>query len=287
MEEELLLKECREKGMDARQLYQIQQGLEFGLSEKEIRLFAKKELDELQMNSIRLAIKHRLSEEEIAFLSDTRFNGHQMEQIVTGLKDGLTLEKVKQYAKEELSAHEMCRQRIDLLRNSVADTPSIFSKEYYDHMVRVSEKQSQQLEQMNTHFSWLQEFILKQNTTKKDTGAEEKLKAYEDKIQTIERENAELKQSLAEKEKWIAVMIEKNGQKAGSFFARFSKKKNPLTIMELMGNPKFQEKQLMQIRLGYEHGLALDEILHYARPEFDDNRMECIRSVLENGKKGA
>lgn len=294
MTAEELMKEFKEKGLDARQLNQIQQGLDFGLSEKEIRLFAKSCFDELQMNSIRLAIKHRLSEEEIMFVADERFNGHQMEQIVTGLKDGLTLDKVRNYALEKLSAHEMCQKRIQLLRESVADTPSIFSREYFDQMVRISEKQSQQMEAMNANMEWMQEFLKKQIPEQLHadhqkqviiTELERKLQKAEKKVQELTKENEELRKSEQEKKEFLAELMQKSGRKAGSFFVPLGRKQKPQSIIELMGNAKFNEKQLAQIRLGAEHGLTLEEILTYAKPGFDAGRMECIRSVVENGRK--
>lgn len=293
MTTEELMKECKEKGLDARQLNQVQQGLDFGLSKEEIRLYAKPCYDELQMNSIRLAIKHRLSEEEINFLADEKFNGHQMEQIVTGLKDGLTLEKVKSYALENLSAHAMCQKRIQLLKESVADNPSIFSKDYFDHMVRISEKQSQQMESMNANMKWIQAFMKDQmpepiqvnNHKQRMAELKKELQATEEKIQKLTKENEELRKSEQEKKEFLRELIRKDGQKAGPIFVPFRRKKNPQTVIELMGNAKFDEKQLVQIRIGAEHGLSLSEILNYAKPGFDAGRMECIRSVLESRRK--
>ena len=43
---------------------------------------------------------------------------------------------------------------------------------------------------------------------------------------------------------------------------------------------KFNEKQMMEIRLGLEKGL---DVSLYAKPEFDQYQMEEIRLCLEKG----
>lgn len=277
------MKECADAGMDRLQLQQVKEGLEFGLSPEEIKRYAHKEFDCFQMNSLRLAIKNRLTEDELSFVADKRFNGHQMEQIVTGLKEGLTLKQVEEYADDKWTAHEMCKRRLQLLQELIIEAPGMFSKDYYDDMMRVAKKQSQQMENLNRNVREMQNFI---NTK----GAKQEQPLLQKQLQECKAEVERLQSLLEEKEAVIKIMInKKNGHKredAGSFFARIIKPRHPITIMELMANPRFNESQLEQIRLGYEHGLAVDEIIWYAKPGFDAGRMGCMRLVLENSRKG-
>lgn len=295
-----MLKKCADSGMDRLQLQQIKEGLDFGLSVEEVGCYAKKEFDGSQMNSLRLAIKNRLIEEELSFVTDKRFSGHQMEQVVTGFKEGLTLEQVKGYADEKLTAHEMCKRRLQLLQEMVVEAPGMFSKEYYDDMLRVAKKQSKQMEVLNKNVQDMQEFLNQKKEPDIEGGVlhkqlQEQKQEVADIIRALQEQRAEVERLhtvIADKDALIKILAnkkQKGGQKreeAGSFFARMMKPKHPVTIMELMGNPKFSEGQLEQIRLGYEHGLAVDEIIWYAKPGFDAGRMGCMRSVLENGCKG-
>ena len=289
---EELLQQCADAGLDKAQIQQVREGLDFGLSVEEVGRYAKKEYDVYQMNSIRLAIKNRLNPEELEFVANKKFSGHQMEQIVTGLKDGLTLEKVKSYADEALTAHEMCKRRLELIQETAIETPSIFSREYHDTMVRIADKQSQQMEAMNKSFSVMEKFLSKQAKPEKtDTALENQVREGQVKISGLLKEVERLQAIVQEKDCIIAVLAgkqEKSGRKdsiVGSFLTLAKAKKKPVSIMGLMSNPKFSEKQLEQIRLGYEHGLAVADIIWYAKPGFDSGRMACMRAVIENGQK--
>jgi len=278
-------------GLDKVQIQQVREGLDFGLSVEEVLQYAKKEFDVYQMNSIRLAIKNRLNPEELEFIADKKFSGHQMEQIVTGLKDGLTLEKVKSYADEAMTAHEMCKRRLDLIQETVIETPSIFSREYYDTMMRLADKQNLQMETMNKNFSVMERF-LSERPKQTDTVMETQVQELQPLIHELQREVERLNSVVKEKDNIITALAGKPGKSGrknfvvGSFFALIKPKKNePLSIMGLMSNPKFNEKQLEQIRLGYEHGLAVEDIIWYGNPKFDSRRMACMRAVIENGQK--
>lgn len=53
------------------------------------------------------------------------------------------------------------------------------------------------------------------------------------------------------------------------------------TIVERIAAYEFSEKQLVQMRLGLEHGLGEEEVLTYFRSDFDERKMQEIRLVLE------
>jgi len=289
---EELLEQCADMGLDKAQSQQVREGLDFGLSVEEVLQYAKKEFNVHQMNSIRLAIKNRLNPEELAFVANQRFSGHQMEQIVTGLKDGLTLEKVKSYADEALTAHEMCKRRLELIQETAIETPSIFSREYHDMMVRIADKQSQQMKAMNKSFSVMEQFLSKQMKPEQtDTALENQVQEGQAKISGLLIEVERLQAVVQEKDNIITALAgkqEKSGRKdsiVGSFLTLIKRKEKPVSIMGLMSNTKFSDKQLEQIRLGYEHGLAVADIVWYAKPGFDSGRMACMRAVIENGQK--
>ena len=292
MTKEELLEQCTDMGLDKAQIQQVREGLDFGLSVEEVLQYAKKDFNLHQMNSIRLAIKNRLNPEELAFVADKRFSGHQMEQIVTGLKDGLTLEKVRSYADEALTAHEMCKRRLELIQEMAIETPSVFSREYHDTMMRIADKQSQQMEALNKSFSVMEQFLSKQAKPEQtDTALENQVREGQVKISELLKEVERLQAIVQEKDCIITVLAgkqEKSGRKdsiVSSFLTLAKAKKKPVSIMGLMSNPKFSEKQLEQIRLGYEHGLAVADIIWYAKPGFDSGRMACMRAVIENGQK--
>mgnify|MGYP001004194975 CR=1 FL=1 len=287
-----LLQQCTEIGLDKAQIQQVQEGLDFGLSVEEVLRYAKKEFDVYQMNSIRLAIKNRLNPDELLFVADKRFSGHQMEQIVVGLKEGLTLEKVKSYAKKELTAHEMCKQRLELIQDTVIETPSMFSREYFDTMVRLADKQSQQMEAMNKSFAVMERFLSQQLQIEPDGMPDNNpVSESSHKLETLKQEIDRLKEIVQEKDNLITILSgkqSKSGQKqsiVGSFLMLIRSRKKPLTIMELMSNPRFGEQQLEQIRLGYEHGLTIEDISWYGKPKFNSGRMACMRAVIEKGQK--
>jgi len=289
---EELLEQCTDMGLDKAQIQQVREGLDFGLSVEEVLQYAKKDFNLHQMNSIRLAIKNRLNPEELAFVADKRFSGHQMEQIVTGLKDGLTLEKVRSYADEALTAHEMCKRRLELIQEMAIETPSVFSREYHDTMMRIADKQSQQMEALNKSFSVMEQFLSKQAKPEQtDTALENQVREGQVKISELLKEVERLQVIVQEKDSIITALAgkqEKSGRKdsiVGSFLTLVKPKKKPVSIMGLMSNPKFSEKQLEQIRLGYEHGLTVADIIWYAKPGFDSGRMACMRAVIENGQK--
>lgn len=53
------------------------------------------------------------------------------------------------------------------------------------------------------------------------------------------------------------------------------------TIVERIAAYEFSEEQLVQMRLGLEHGLGEEEVLTYFRSDFDERKMREIRLVLE------
>lgn len=53
------------------------------------------------------------------------------------------------------------------------------------------------------------------------------------------------------------------------------------TIVERIAEYEFSEKQLIEMRLGLEHGLAEEDVLTYFRSDFDERKMQEIRLVLE------
>ena len=71
--------------------------------------------------------------------------------------------------------------------------------------------------------------------------------------------------------------------------ARLTKKANNLTeeqekfIQECKESGKFNDKQIEEIRKGFENGLTIEQVKVYADPKFDNNQMEEIREGFENG----
>ncbi len=57
--------------------------------------------------------------------------------------------------------------------------------------------------------------------------------------------------------------------------------KRKKTIVEQIAAYDFSEKQLVQMRLGLEHGLGEEDVLTYFRSDFDERKMQEIRLVLE------
>lgn len=208
MSNEEFILECRDKGMNDSQISQIREGLNFGLHLEEVKIYAKNYFDPMQMNSIRLAVKNRLSKEEIAFMADKKFNGHQMEQIVTGLKEGLTLEKVKEYALPDKKASEMCECRLKLMKETVIDAPGIFSKEYYDRMLRLSEKQTSQMRTLEVKCRELKQ-LMSSGISENDR------QQYENLIKEKETIISELKQQIQVKDNIISALVG-SGEKSGS-----------------------------------------------------------------------
>ena len=57
------------------------------------------------------------------------------------------------------------------------------------------------------------------------------------------------------------------------------------TIVERIAAYEFSENQLVQMRLGLEHGLMEEEILTYFRKDYDERKMQEIRLALEQLKR--
>ena len=281
-----LMKKCADIGLDKARIQQVKEGLEFGLRADDVAVYAKPEFDVHQMNIIRLAIKNRLVREELEFVANNKFSGHQMEQIVMGLKEGLTLGKVQEYADEGITAHEMCKKRMKFIRDKTIEAPNMFDKSYYDEMLRLADKQSQQMELMNQQFQVVQEFLKKRNEV---TGTEQG-NNQEQVIENLMNEIKHLNALLQEKDNCIEAL--KSGKflngrtrvNLGSLFS-CAKPKKVTSVIELMTDARFSEEQLEQIRLGYERGLSAEDIAWYAKYKFSKSRMECMRSVIESGKK--
>lgn len=57
------------------------------------------------------------------------------------------------------------------------------------------------------------------------------------------------------------------------------------SIVERIAAYEFSENQLVQMRLGLEHGLMEEEVLTYFRKDYDERKMQEIRLVLEQLKR--
>lgn len=80
-------------------------------------------------------------------------------------------------------------------------------------------------------------------------------------------------------------IIDTNDQEEGNGI--FSQKAISLkpSIVERMADDEYSENQLEQMRMGLDHGLTEEEILTYFRQDYDANKMEQIRLVLEQLKQ--
>ena len=80
-------------------------------------------------------------------------------------------------------------------------------------------------------------------------------------------------------------IIDTNDQEEGNGI--FSQKPISLkpSIVERMADDEYSENQLEQMRMGLDHGLPEEEILTYFRQDYDANKMEQIRLVLEQLKQ--
>lgn len=97
-----------------------------------------------------------------------------------------------------------------------------------------------------------------------------------EKLQRMEPEKEQEENALDEtedKQEMASPMETMDQEKMGAV-----KKK---TIVERIAAYEFSEEQLVQMRLGLEHGLGEEEVLTYFRSDFDERKMQEIRLVLE------
>lgn len=97
-----------------KQIAQIKNGMELGLSEEETSLYAKSYLNEKQMGVIKHALVEKVQSDIIQLMLDPEFNSKQMWQIKRGALDGLSLNNILSYSKPYFASDEMSIYRSGL-----------------------------------------------------------------------------------------------------------------------------------------------------------------------------
>lgn len=104
---------------DIRQINEVFQGFQQGLTQEEVKLYADSKFKWEQMKQIRHGFENGLIEEQVRLYADPKFRWFQMYLIRTGFEYGLTMEQVRLYAKPEFSDRRMQEICQGLIRNEL------------------------------------------------------------------------------------------------------------------------------------------------------------------------
>ncbi len=99
------------------QLNQIEKGLNLGLSNEQVNIYAKKELNANQMGVIKNCLLENIDLDIIELLNNQDFTSKQMWQIKRGSIDGLAITQIKNYAKPFYTNDEMALFRYGLIND--------------------------------------------------------------------------------------------------------------------------------------------------------------------------
>ena len=182
------------------------------------------------------------------------FTHAQREQIKKGFESGLSYRQVQEYAKPQLSPKHMSRIIYDFkLGFSVEDIRAIYSGAVFDSHKRKK--------------------ILKNNL----------MMLYAKSIKAAPRKY----------EINVDVPVEQNLQDGQTDSKKRAEKKRQIESglrnkkvargEQLFSDPALTVKQIIQIQVGLEHGLSLEQVEYYAKRKFSDLQMAQIRRGFEAG----
>lgn len=281
----------------------IEDAVRYGLDENYIDLIALPVLSAAQMKAVFHGAKSGLNEIQIRTMADSRFNPEQMEEIENGFHDGLDSETVAKIMQPNISAKKMADIRRAAVARLMKSAPDLFKKEDIQKLVLQSKQQSEYLEQSMSAIRDMHRFITENPPDKKDESLlkelekknkeieelKAKLKASEDMVAWVSEkfdESQELAKKLSESNRDTSEIVSFDQILRECFHGRKGKKPVIPDIVRFMSTSDFNAEQLEQIRLGHEAGLSLKEIKAYAKPGTDAGKMECMRKILVNLKKG-
>ncbi|MBQ6991744.1 MAG: hypothetical protein IJN50_02345 [Clostridia bacterium] len=87
------------------QMNEIREGLEKGLTEKQIALYAKSDFRADQMAQIRLGFEGELSNDKVEFYANPKYSEWKMRMIRETFMEGLSIKQIEPYVKPEYSPH--------------------------------------------------------------------------------------------------------------------------------------------------------------------------------------
>lgn len=99
------------------QLDQIRKGVALGLTNEEIKKYAKTDFNAMQMGVIKHALHEKIADELIDIIADSNFSSRQMYQIKRGYEDGLSLDQIKKYSRPYLKPFDMAIYRTGIAAN--------------------------------------------------------------------------------------------------------------------------------------------------------------------------
>jgi len=121
-------KELEEAGFNEKQMKHITEGLQDGLTDEQVKLYAKPEFKDSQMYVIREGLEHGLSNEQVKLFTKPEFDSYQMDQIRLGLEDGLSKEQLNLYAKPEFDDSQMLEIRWGFKNGLPVDQVKLYAK---------------------------------------------------------------------------------------------------------------------------------------------------------------
>lgn len=187
------------------------------------------------------------------------FTHEQREQIKKGFESGLSYRQVQEYAKPQLSPKHMSRIIYDFkLGLSVEDIRAIYSGAGFN-----SHKRKKILK---NNLMMLYAKSIKVTPRKHEMNADVPLEQNLQDAQTDSKKRAEKKR--AEKKRQIESGLRNKKVARGE---------------QLFSDPALTVKQIIQIQVGLEHGLSLEQVEYYAKRKFSDLQMAQIRRGFEAG----
>lgn len=257
------LQRFEEMGASSNQLYWLKTAIEYGLSEEEIELFLNIAWSGDAMRQILEGFKSGLTIQQIncyTMIKDENpiYSPVQMEQICLGFAQGLSDIEMRELLNNSYSAKEMKKIREKHLKKSSQEKEQKIAGIYkkMEEMIKIFEKEIE---------------IIKKNK-------EELLLQIKNSKNQIEELEKLLEKEAAEKQEEIVLP---NYIKNVFNKPKYLEKK----FKRLIEDTRLNERQRNQIRLGYEHGLSIEDILLYASFKLSPKQMEESRIILEIQKQ--
>ena len=241
----------RDSDFNEHQLRVIKKGLENGLSEKQVLLYAKPEFDQFQMEEILNGLKNHIPDNLVAIYANPIYDILQMSVIRNGFENSVTAEQASIYTNPEYNAQQMHIIMHGLVSHLPIEEINIYADKKFD------------ADQMYEIMYALQ---IKAASLKEITHfADPKFSAP--KLALIYKS---LQSGLTPKQICLFTNPEFNTSQMNEIFLGLSSTGLTEGQVKMYANPKYSSDQMLTFRGLLRRGVCENEIIHSI------NEVECI-----------
>lgn len=300
--------------LNAEQKKIIENASSYGAEEEQLKILESSGFSVSQMEELFEGIRDGLNERQLKIMANPVFLPAQMAEIRKGFTDGLTEEEILHIAKPGITAKQMSVLRRQSARKLMKEAPELFRKEDIEKLILTSRQQSEYLAKSMDEIHGMHKFMREHAGAGDEDHLRKELDEKNNRIERLEAEAEDMKEEMEalreenaaleasrnsmsqDMQKWKQAAMQKKPDDGIVSFdeilheclhrRRREKKGKIPEIVRFMASGGFDESQLEQIRLGYENGLSMKEIRAYTKPGTEAGKMECMRKILINMKKG-